>query len=314
MKSIDYTEQDISDIINIFSSNGVRIEFKNKEQLIHTIKQVAKRTEKIALTSRFNDTRHIKLLEYDIEDMNIISTGIAYPIRFFDMCPQNQIKTHIDELLKLFDFYNGCILDFMGNIGLMYEGNSETKYEGSYVWMFHNIMYNVLPESWEDFLSVLNVPQNHLNFICIHKKDLILDYTGMNSKNVISKYAFVTKSSLFLERNPRDYYSNYHRINQVINCIEEQNAIEKIYGISMQISPVDSDFFALEYSIKEPDDDYDNFHYYIDCLEKHGLIDNDLSEKIKNYVFPDHNRMIIKYRWSNQNEFKIKLYVEEFLK
>lgn len=303
MKKISYDEKDISDILNIFAKNEVKLEFTTKDQLIQTIVGVAKRVEKIALHSRFFNTRVVKLLEYDVEDMHVISTGIGYPIRFFDYCPYDNVFAQIDTILEMFSFYKSPVLDFMTNFGVMYRGNSEEKYEGSYFWVNQNIMRDVLESDWEKFLTLLQLTTNHIDFICQNYSDVVLAYIGFDSKNKLSKCAFGIPTSNFFNRNPKKYYQNYVLIDGVLDLLSD---IPDIEGISLQLSPNDSKYFSLEEDVY-----IENFNTRLKQIRDRDIIDEETYQRILNYQFPDTTHFIFKYRWSDENSFNFKVYTEK---
>jgi hypothetical protein len=330
MKKFKYQSKEVGQINNILHKYGVALSFENLNCYYKSIEEIAplihksyerylksdldeSDVQKNVLAPKFDENREMRIFEYDIEDMHIISNGGIYPIRSFDACPQFQIKTHIHETLKLFDFYKGCILDFMGYMCLMYEGSTEQKYEGSHLTMNQDIMYNIPFENWPNFLGILNIPEKHSNFICAEKNGFVLDYSAMNSDEIICKFAFATDPFLFLQKSPEKYYSDYCKISEVVACISEQIADGKLdANVSIQVSPIDADYFAIEYSIKKFDDKR-NFRYFIDDIMKHELIDTKTSEMIKKYDFSKCDRVVLKYRWAAKDKFKVKLYVEQFL-
>jgi len=301
----DYDEKDVTDIINIFSTHGVSIEFRYKKQLLDAILKVAKRIEKIALTSRFKKTRVVKLLEYDVTDMKVISTGIGYPIRFFDYCPEkNAVTKQINVLIEMFSFYRAPAIDFMANFGMMYSGDAETNWEGNYYWVNQEIMGDIIPSDRRKFLELLEITENHTNFICDNYQTTVLGYVGFDTKTNLVKCAFGVPTQSFLIRNPSKYYSDYTHINDVIELISD---IPDEEGISLQLSCRDADYFAIE------EDIYDvvSFQSRLKQIYDKNIIDNETYERILNFSFPDTTHYIFKYRWSNSNNFQLKIYTEK---
>ena len=327
MKKFKYQSKEIGQINNILHKYGVALSFEDLNNYYKSIEEIAPLihksyerylkfnsdktdAEKSETATNFDKNKEIKLFEYDIQNMHVISNGVICPIRSFDTCPQSQIKTHIHEILKLFDFYGGCILDFMGYMCLMYEGSTEQKYEGSHLTMNQDIMYNIPFEEWRNFLSILNIPEKHSNFICMEKNGFVLDYTAMNSSKITSKFAFATDPSRFLEKSPEKYYSDYCEISEVTSCISQQIADGKLdANVSIQVSPIDDDYFAIEYSIKKFDDSR-NFRYFIDDFAKYKFVNIETSEMLRKYDFSTCDRIVIKYRWAAKDKFQIKLYAE----
>lgn len=308
MISHNYSENEIEDIIRIFALNKVKIEFETKDQIIKTVNSVGKQINKISSTKHFENTRLIKLLEYDMADMHVISNGIGYPLRFVDHCPIKNIKECIDNVLIIFSDFDGIILDFMSNFGMIFAKDKEKEYEGCYFWINREIFLNVTTETKPNFLERLFVDPNHSAFICaVDDYEVLLDYIGFNAINDISKYAFIMPVESFFARNPEKFYGDFKNFDKVIKVIEKQR---KFSGISFQLAPIAAEYMAIEVPV-----DLHELQNYLNHMIDIDLIDQETYDRVWNFKYDvdANSHYMIKFRWYGKQKFQIKIYTEKYL-
>lgn len=308
MTVYNYSERDIEEIIKIFALNKIKIEFESKEQIVKACNLVGTQLNKIVTNKKFDDTKLIKLLEYDMEDMHVISNGVGYPLRFVDYCPIKNIKECIDNVLIIFSDFDGIILDFMSNFGIIYSKDQEKEYEGCYFWVNREIFFSVTTDTKPYFLERLFVAPNHTEFLCaIDDYEILLDYIGFNAVNDISKYAFIMPVESFFARNPLKFYDKFKNFDKVIQVIEKQR---KYSGISFQLAPLASEYMAIEVPV-----DLYELKNYLNYMISIDLISQETYDRVLNFKYDvdANSHYMIKFRWYGVEKFQIKIYTEKYL-
>jgi len=305
---MNFSDKDISEFIDILSKNKIKIEFEEKDSFLHGMEKLARRASKKIFLENFYNTAVLRLREYDVSNLTLISTGIGYPYRFFDYCPIPNIKNCIDIILKTFgEVCQGVSLDFMGNYGIMYSGdNKDGKYEGAYFWISKDAFNRSTVEERRYFFNCFYVPENHTNFLCESDSVTVFDYIGFNKKNLITKYAIAMPYKSFISKNPKKYYGEYCNFDKVFSLLKIK---EDEDWMSLQISASYPEYVAFETFMKKH-----QFHDYVTNMQELGLISDEIKQNMFDFDFGDLHQFVIKFRWDNKNKFSIKVYTEEFLK
>lgn len=305
---MNFSEQDISEFVNILTKNKLKIEFEKKEDFLNGMEQLAKRASKKIFIEKFYDTAVLKLREYDVSSLTLISTGIGYPYRFFDYCPIPNIKDCIDIILKSFgEVAHGVALDFMGNFGIMYSGDDKNgKYEGAYFWLNKDAFNRATLQEKKYFYDCFYVPQKHTNFLMETDDISVFDYIGFNKKNLITKYAIAMPYQSFISKNPKKYYGDYCNFDKVFSMLEVKEPDD---WMSLQISASYPDYVAFETFMEKH-----QFDDYVNKMAELELITDKTKENLFNFDFGNLHQFVIKFRWDSKEKFSIKVYTEEFLK
>lgn len=306
-----YLPKEIAQINEIFNKHNVTLSFDELNNYSKAIEEIAPIISKSYsrytqfLESIISNSKWVKLVEYDTQDMSIISNGIGYPPAFIDFCPIKQVKEGVTLVKELLSDYAEVKLETIANYGLMFSGNQQKKYEGCYYWINKDIFPDLSEELKNTFLQNLSVSKKHTDFILsLSENETILDYVGYNKHNLKSKYSFVMPTEVFLKRNPKQCYAD------LINIIDACEVIskERTYNaISFQLCPDSEDYLALEIPLET----YELNDYIWEMFDR-KIIDEKILDNLMNYDFkPSSNfHYIVKFRW-DKDKFQVKIYSEE---
>lgn len=300
------TEEEISNYISTFINHDVKVEFDDAEKFINCMEQLEKKVEARVSRRKFHDYAVLRLKEYGVDDMKLISTGIGYPLRFFDYCPFPKVKECINIVLQSFNALDqGVALDFMAHYGVMYAGDTD-RYEGAYFWLNKEYLYKSTAEERRWFFENFYVGKTHINFLLESDTVAVFDYIGFNKKNLISKYALAMPYCGFIERNPLKYYHDYCNIHKVIDMLSVKTDDD---WMSLQLAPGKDDYLAIETFMEKHD-----FDMYTKLMMENDLITMSQYENLSDFDFGELHQFVIKFRWDDKNTFSIKVYTEEFLR
>lgn len=305
---MDFSEKDISEFVSILSRNKIKIEFEDKEDFLKGMEQIARKASKKVSLENFHKTALLKLKEYDVSNLTLISTGVGYPYRFFDYCPIPNIKDCIDIILKIFnEVCEGIALNFMGNYGIMYSGDDKNqKYEGAYFWINKEIFNRATLDEKRYFFECFYVPKKHIDFIFESDQVSVFDYIGFNKKNLITKYAIAMPYQSFVSKNPEIHYGDYCNFDKVFSMLKVKKPDD---WMSLQISASEPSYLAFETFMEKHE-----FNDYVDKMLELGLITEDTRKNLFEFDFGNLHQFVVKFRWDNKDKFSIKVYTEEFLK
>jgi len=309
-----YLPKEISHINDVFARHNVTLSFEELNNYLKALEEIAPIISESYnryiqfLKSTISNSKWVKLIEYDTEDMSIISNGIGYPPAFIDYCPIKQVNEGITLVKELLNDYAEVKLESIANYGLMFSGDKQKNYEGCYYWINKDIFPNLREELKESFLQNLSISNNHIDFILsIVENKTILDYVGYNKHNEKSKYSFIIPTDVFLERNPQKHYKNLNNIIDVCEVVSKERIFDVV---SFQLSPKSADYLALEIPLEKHE-----LNDYIWEIFDRKVIDEKVLDNIINYNFnPSANfHYILKFRW-DKNKFQVKIYSEEEVK
>jgi hypothetical protein len=305
---IYYTQESVESILNIFSKNGIKLEFDDPYSLIKTLQTVGELTSEKHLELTFLNSKKLVLLEFDIARKKIISSGIGYSCSTIDYCPYVQVKQQLGMLYDIFNFHVRHLIDLNGIYGVMYNGTDVNQVEGFYYWLDRGILYDITLESWDYILEVFNLSQKNINFLKKENANMHLDYIGFDTKNIIRKVAFATNKEAFLFRNPEKQYKNYKNMNPIIKLLGDYFNEDNDW-MSLQYSPQNQKYLAIEFSL-----DPFQVRDFANEMYKRNIIDESEHFNFVDMNIPaEYQTSILKFRWDDEENFSIKFYLEEFI-
>jgi len=305
---IYYTQEHIEQILNVLAKNDIKIEFEEPINLIKSLQEIGQISLKKESEIAFFKSKRLILLEFDVAKKEIISSGIAYPCSTMNYCPYPEVRDQLEIILELFSFHPRHIVDLFGVYGVMYAGQDTSKVEGFYYWIDRGILYDLVDHSWDDILSVFDMPPETIGFLKKENDNMHLDYIGFDMKNIIRKVAFATTKEWFLYREPEKFYSVYKHIDSIINLIKDYFS-SKEHWTSLQYCPQNPKYFAIELSL-----DPTFIHEFAETTYKYGIIDqNEYNNYMEMNIPKEYQMSIVKFRWDDEDTFCVKLYLEEFL-
>ena len=127
MSKIYYSEHEVEKILNIFTENNIKFEFDNPIDLIQSLQEVGQLSLKKEAEISFDKSKRLILLEFDVAEKQIISTGIAYPCSTMNYCPHPEVRDQLQIILELFSFHPRHVVDLFGIYGVMYAGQDTSK-------------------------------------------------------------------------------------------------------------------------------------------------------------------------------------------
>lgn len=310
-----FLEKEILNINNILSESGVTFSFEDIQNYISALEKISpviyQSYVRYAqfLKSTISKSGWQELIEYDINDMTIISNGVGYPSKFINYCPFSQVKEGIILINDVFSEYECDILDNNANYGIMFRGDEQNRYEGCYYWINKDLFSNSTIDMRKTIIKKLKIPTNHAKFIRLFDdEDIILSYVGFSKLNRINKYSFMIPSVDFESKNPKEYYSQFKNISFVCEIIQKDRLLD---AVSIQLAPESDRYFALEIAL-----DKTEILNYLQYLVDYKLLDNNKLSIVANFVakkdYSNQVTYILKFRWDGEN-FKIKLYSEDLL-
>lgn len=305
---IYYSQEHIEKILNVLSKNDIKIEFEDPLSLIKSLQEIGQISLKKETEIAFFKSKRLILLEFDVAKKEIISSGIAYPCSTMNYCPYPEVREQLQIILELFSFHPRHVVDLFGVYGVMYAGQDTNKVEGFYYWVDRGILYDLVEHSWNDILEVFDMPPETIGFLKKETDNMHLDYIGFDMKNIIRKMAFATTKEWFLYREPEKFYSDYKNINSIVELINNYFPSSE-HWTSLQYCPQNPKYFAVELSL-----DPNYIHNFAKTMYEYGIIDEIEYNNYNEMTIPAEYQMsIVKFRWDDENNFCVKLYLEEFL-
>lgn len=308
-------EKEVAQVNKILEDSGVTFSFDN-------IKDYLKGIEKISPVLHKSYNRYLEFIgekdsdkfksilrssEYEVTDnMRLVSVGHGYAYKYHEYCPVKNVA----ECSKIANLIFGdlslseCVFDYNSEYGLIYSGDDET-YEGLYFWLNQTILDRTTIEQKRLFFEYLYVDKTHIDFMCSLDSDLRFNYIGFNDKNLVVKYAVKFPREDFLERNPRETYENYTKIDDVIKCIEDSN---EITNITMQFVPGLPDAIAMESEVSMT-----HYESEVKLLIFNNIICEAQGNRLLEMPREKYSHAMFKYKWDTTDNLQVKVYFIEDL-
>lgn len=260
--------------------------------------------EKIKLDKWIN-TCILRGEEYLVTDnMNLISSGYAYPYKFHDCCPLKNVSECSDIVNTIFSEIGiaDCIFDYWNSeYGLVYQGDcSDDIFEGLYFWLNPNMLDRTSLEEKQLFFRYLLFDDAQIDFICGNDSNVGFDYIGFNAENKIVKYAVKFLRHEYFSKNPSDYYKDYSKIEDVISCLKKSGSKN---NITMQFVPGKPEAIAIETEISN-----EEYRKEVKKLVSSGILEKIQGEMLLNMPIEKYHHTMFKYKWNDKDEFQFKVY------
>jgi len=308
-------EKEVAQVNKILEDSGVTFSFDD-------VKDYLKGIEKISPVLHKSYNRYLEFIgekdsdkfksilrssEYEVTDnMRLVSVGHGYAYKYHEYCPVKNVA----ECSKITNLIFGdlslseCVFDYNSEYGLIYSGDDET-YEGLYFWLNQTILDRTTIEQKRLFFEYLYVDKTHIDFMCSLDSDLRFNYIGFNDKNLVVKYAVKFPREDFLERNPRETYENYTKIDDVIKCIEDSN---EITNITMQFVPGLPDAIAMESEVSMT-----QYESEVKLLIFNNIICEAQGNRLLEMPREKYSHAMFKYKWDTTDNLQVKVYFIEDL-
>jgi hypothetical protein len=302
MTKLYYTEREFEKIINIFSSNNVKLEFENPKLLCSAIQDISEYCYSKELNLHFEKYNQLVCLEFDVLNKRMLSIGSFYPNSSLSICGYPEVYHHLKIIHEIFSFYSKPVIDYFGKFAIGTSAD-DNKLEKIYFWLSDQILLEIAEESWDDVLSIFNISQKNINFLKLDINYTSLSYLGFTPDGLMDNIGFSVSVEKFFDRNPIDEYSNYVVIEKVCGCLS--NDMEEI---SLQYSAKNQSYFAIEVFF-DTLEELNNLYY---LMHKNSVIsDIEYKNFTEMNISSEYIKFIVKFRWKDQNTFSTKLYLEK---
>ena len=308
-------EKEVAQVNKILEESGVTFSFDDPKDYLKGIEKISPVLHKsynryLEFIGEKDSDKFKSILrssEYEVTDnMKLVSVGHGYQYKYHEYCPVKNVA----ECSKITNLIFGeldiseCVFDYNSEYGLIYSGDDET-YEGLYFWLNQTILDRTTIEQKKLFFEYLHVNKTHIDFMCSLDSDLRFNYIGFNDKNLVVKYAIKFPREEFLERNPRETYENYTKIDDVIKCIEDSN---EITNITMQFVPGLQDAIAMESEVSM-------IHYEseVKLLIFNNIICEAQGNRLLEMPTEKYSHAMFKYKWDTTDNLQVKVYFIEDL-
>ena len=308
-------EKEVAQVNKILEESGVTFSFDDPKDYLKGIEKISPVLHKsynryLEFIGEKDSDKFKSILrssEYEVTDnMRLVSVGHGYQYKYHEYCPVKNVA----ECSKITNLIFGeldiseCVFDYNSEYGLIYSGDDET-YEGLYFWLNQTILDRTTIEQKRLFFEYLHVDKTHIDFMCSLDSDLRFNYIGFNDKNLVVKYAVKFPREEFLERNPRETYENYTKIDDVIKCIEDSN---EITNITMQFVPGLQDAIAMESEVSMT-----HYESEVKLLIFNNIICEAQGNRLLEMPTEKYSHAMFKYKWDTTDNLQVKVYFIEDL-
>ena len=308
-------EKEVAQVNKILEESGVTFSFDDPKDYLKGIEKISPVLHKsynryLEFIGEKDSDKFKSILrssEYEVTDnMRLVSVGHGYQYKYHEYCPVKNVA----ECSKITNLIFGeldiseCVFDYNSEYGLIYSGDDET-YEGLYFWLNQTILDRTTIEQKRLFFEYLHVDKTHIDFMCSLDSDLRFNYIGFNDKNLVVKYAIKFPREEFLERNPRETYENYTKIDDVIKCIEDSN---EITNITMQFVPGLQDAIAMESEVSMT-----HYESEVKLLIFNNIICEAQGNRLLEMPREKYSHAMFKYKWDTTDNLQVKVYFIEDL-
>lgn len=306
MNDLHYSKDEIESILTIFTNNKVKLEFETPNKLVQSLEQISNFCLAKKANEVFQNLSTVFLVEFDVKNKTIISTGVGHPFSSIGFCSYPQLNQQLKIISELFSFHPRSIIDLYSSYMIMYLGDSTEKAEQFYYCIDSGILCDITEDSWDDFLGIFNLSDTTIDFLKQETNYTSLDYIGFDLNNELSKISFSVPRFWFFRRIPENYYVEYIKIDPVLQLIYEYTEKEEIF-ISLQYSCQNQDYFSVE--IQVPPLSLSDL--YVKMCD-YGIIDEDTLNNFMSMEIPkEYINSVVKFRWATKDNFSVKLYLEK---
>lgn len=283
---------------------------KKYEELSNPSDEFLKTCENTIKLDKWIDTCLLRGEEYLVtDDMKLIGSGYAYPYRFHDCCPIENVEKCSSIINSIFAEIGitDCVFDYWNSeYGFVYEGDgSDNILESTYFWLNPNILDRTTTEEKELFFEHLLFDSAQIDFICSNDSNAGMNYIGFNTENKITKYAVKFLRHEYFAKNPSEYYKDYNQIKEVIASLEETDNGK---DINMQFVPGKPESIAIETEVTNQE-----YTKEVEKLINFGIITEMQGEMLLTMPFRKYHHSMFKYKWSSKDKLQFKVYYIEDL-
>lgn len=308
-------EKEVAQVNKILEDSGVTFSFDDPKDYLKGIEKISPVLHKsynryLEFIGEKDSDKFKSILrssEYEVTDnMRLVSVGHGYQYKYHEYCPVKNVAdcSKITNLIFGDLELSECVFDYNSEYGLIYSGDDET-YEGLYFWVNQTFLDRTTIEQKRMFFEYLHVDDIHIDFMCSLDAELRFNYIGFNDKNLVVKYAVKFPREDFLERNPRETYENYTKIDDVIKCIEDSN---EITNITMQFVPGLPDAIAMESEISMT-----HYESEVKLLIFNNIICEAQGNRLLEMPREKYSHAMFKYKWDTKDNLQVKVYFIEDL-
>lgn len=308
-------EKEVAQVNKLLEDSGVTLTFEDVKDYLTGIQKIAPVLHKsydryLEFIGEKDSDKFKSILrssEYEVTDnMKLVSVGHGYQYKYHEYCPVKNVAECSKITNHLFGDLNisECVFDYNSEYGLIYSGDTET-YEGLYFWLNQTILDRTTIEQKRLFFEYLYVDDMHIDFMCSLDSDLRFNYIGFNDKNLVVKYAVKFPREDFLERNPREIYKDYSKIDDVIKCIEYSS---EMTNVTMQFVPGIPDAIAMETEVSVA-----NYETEVKLLIFNNIICKAQGDRLLEMPMEKYSHTMFKYKWDTKYNLQVKVYYIEDL-
>lgn len=302
-----YNNESIKRILQIFESNQIKLEFESIEKLFNCFGEIEYNLVNEALKNIFEQSKKVKLVELDLYTKKVLSTGIGYPYSTSSFCYYPQFKEQIEIISNIFSYNPRATIDLLDMYMVMYTADINSP-ENFYYTIDKGVFLDIDESSILSILKNLGINGKSLVGLKRLQQQFCLDYIGFDLKNNISKISFTTTKGNILSTDYVNTFSSYNNFDKIFDVIDK-NFTSENKSITIQHSPFNENYIAVELSISPG-----NLKLFAKELYNDNVIDENIFLNFENLVIsPKYVNCVVKFRWNAENEFTIKLYLEESL-
>ena len=308
MNELHYSQDEIENILTIFTENKIKLEFETPSELIQSLQQISDYCLQKKANQVFENLSTVFLLEFDVKNKTIISTGVGYPFSSIGFCSYLQLNSQLKLISEIFSFHPRSIIDLYSSYMIMYSGDSIKTPEQFYYCIDSGILIDITEDSWDEFLNIFNLSNNTINFLKQETNYISLDYIGFDLDDKLSKISFSIPRFWLFKRVPENYYGEYINIDSVLELILEYYNDEVFVGL--QYSCQSQEYFSIEVQVSPSE-----LKKFYRALYEFSIIDSTTFENFNGMEIPsEYVNSMVKFRWKSPTEFSVKLYLEKYCK
>lgn len=296
-----YNKEEVEKIVRIFDRNNVKLEFDDLNNLIDCFSDVEQTLVTDALKSIFDQSKKVNLVELDLVSKQIVSTGIGYPYSTASFCYYPQLKQQLEIISDIFSYNIRASVDLFGTYMVMYGTKAEKSPENFYYILDRGLFLDVDNLSVFEILKSIGLSNKHIACLRTFKDKFLLDYIGFDLNNNLSKVCLLTSGNSLINSKYKIIFGDYIKFSEIISCFENLD-------VNIQYSPDNEKYIAFEISLFPSMVKESAQKLYDLKIISESTFENFNTLKISS----DYQNAVLKFRWNDEKNFTIKLYLEQF--